>query len=118
MDGVDSYYEFILPLNPQRINTSTEIMKQGTKMSISHFIFLFHVFSLSISPSLCLSGVGTAAGYINTIHHCIIYHKIIDSKEGVELYCIHFTRLDTEKSHPACSENMKTYINNKRYQCF
>lgn len=93
-------------------------MKQGTKMSISHFIFLFHVFSLSISPSLCLSGVGTAAGYMKTIHHCIIYHKIIDSEEGVELYWLHFTRLDIEKSHTACSENMKTYINNKRHPCF
>lgn len=51
-------------------------MKQGTKMSISHFIFLF----LTIPLSLCLSGVGTAAGYMKTIHHCIFTIKLLTEK--------------------------------------
>lgn len=79
-------------------------MKEGTKMSISHFIFLFHFFALSPFLPLFVPlwwGGGTAAGYMKTIHHCIIYHKIIDSEEGEELYWLHFTRLDKEKSHTA-----------------
>lgn len=59
--------------NPQRINTSTEIMKEGTEMSISHFIF---------TPSLCvcLPGVRTAAGDMKTIHHCIFTVRLLTER--------------------------------------
>lgn len=49
--------------------------------------------------------MGTAAEYMKTIHHCIIYHKIIDRKEGQELYWLRFTRLDKEKSHTAVEKH-------------
>lgn len=53
---------------------------------------------------------GTAAGYMKTIHHRIIYHKIIDSEEGEELYWLPLTRLDKEKSHTAAGGRKVKFI--------
>lgn len=101
MDGVDSYYEFIAP--PESIENKYIHRNYEARDQNEHLTFYIPLRSLSISPSLCpsLVGGGTAAGYMKTIHHCIIYHKIIDSEEGEELYWLHFTRLDKEKSHTA-----------------
>lgn len=44
---------------------------------------------------------------MKTIHHCIIYHKIIDSEEGEELYWLHFYKVGPqEESHG--SESVKS----------
>lgn len=88
-------------------------MKQGTKMSISHFIFLFHSFlpvSLSrhFSLSLSLSGVGTAAGYMKTIHHCIFTIKLLTVGDE-DLYWLRFYEVGQREKSPTC-KNMKTSV--------
>lgn len=107
MDGVDSYYEFIAPpesTENKYIHRNYEARDQNEHLTFYIPLPLFFLLP-SLSPFLPLfvsvRRAGTAAGYMKTIHHRIIYHKIIDSEEGEELYWLPLTRLDKEKSHTA-----------------
>lgn len=99
MDGVDSSYEFIAPpesIENKYIHRNYEARDQNERLTF----YIPLTPSLSLSLSLSLSGVGTAAGYMKTIHHCIIYHKIIDSEEGEELLLAAFYTVGPrEESH-------------------
>lgn len=100
MDGVDSYYEFIVPpesIENKYIHRNYEARDQNEYLTFHIPLPLFFLVSLSLhlALSLSLSGVGTAAGYMKTIHHCIFTIKLL-TEEDKELYWLHFTRLDKE----------------------
>lgn len=90
-------------------------MKQGTKMSISHFIFLFHFFSLSSLPSLRCGDSCWLHENHSSLHP---YHKIIDSQEGDWLYWLHFTSLDKEKSQASVETSKLELSPNKKATMF
>lgn len=82
MDGVDSNYEFIVPpesTESKNIHRNYEAWDQNEYLT-------FHIpLSLHFSLSLSVSGVGTAAGYMKTIHHCIFTIKLLTEEEDQEL---------------------------------
>lgn len=115
MDGVDSYYEFIVPpesIENKYIHRNYEARDQNEYLTFHIPLSFFCCVSLSpfLSLSLSLSGARTAAGYMKTIHHCIFTIKLLTEDEG-GLYWLRFTRLDKEKSHPIVKhENLNKKI--------
>lgn len=103
MDGVDSYYEFIAPLESienKYIHRYYEARDQNEHLTfyIPPSLFL-SVSSLHFSLSLSLSGVGTAAGYMKTIHHCIFTKKLL-TEEGKRSFIGYIIHIWTKrKSH-------------------
>lgn len=80
IDGVDSYYEFIVPaesIENKYIHRNDEAREQNEYLT-------FHiplVRSVCVCASfLSVSGVGTAAGYMKTIHHCIFTVKLLTER--------------------------------------
>jgi len=97
MDGVDSYSEFIAPLE----SIENKYIHRNYKARDQNEYLTFH-----IPPSLFLSlfapsGLGTAAGYMKTIHHCIFTMKLLTERRTAELYWLHVTRLDKENNPPS-----------------
>ena len=98
-------------------------MKQGTKMSISHFIFLLHSvlpvsLSLSLSPALSpfvsLWWAGDSC-WLHENHSSLhLYHKIIDRQEDEGQYRLHLTRLNEETSRPSAGTRELESSHNKR----
>lgn len=84
IDGVDSYDEFIAPsesMEDKYIHRNYEARDQNEHLTfhIPLSLFLF-VCPLSLSLFVSLSGVGTAAGYMKTIHHCIFTIKLLTER--------------------------------------
>lgn len=83
MDGVDSYYEFIAPpesIENKYIHRNYEARDQNEHLTF--YIPLSRFLSLRSSLSLSLSGAGTAAGYMKTIHHCIFTIKLLTARRA------------------------------------
>lgn len=83
MDGVDSNYEFnahLESIENKYIHRNYDGRDQNEHLTF--YIPLSLLFSPFPSLSLSLSGVGTAAGYMKTIHHCIFTIKLLTERKA------------------------------------
>lgn len=97
MDGVDSNYEFIVP--PE--STENKNIHRNYEARDQNEYLTFHI-PLSFYSSLSLSLWYRDSCWLHENHLSLhLYHKIIDREEDQELYWLHFTGLDKDKSHPS-----------------